>query len=81
MIYLSWSPALRFTWRCATHDTLAESHGTLDDALYAVNRHQYQYCQVNTDNLAQLQAIDRKRAAGALPDVSGKLTGFKAGAR
>ena len=66
MIYLDWSPALKFHVRCTVHDTLATgSFDTMPGALYATSLHRIDYaCDEEVEDIGQgrVKALDQLRS-------------------
>ena len=81
MIYLDWSPALKFHVRCTVHDTLATgSFDTMPSALYATSLHRIDYaCDEKVEDIGQgrVKGLDHLRNTGELPDLTGKYVGYK----
>ena len=81
MIYLDWSPALKFHVRCTLHDDQATGSFTdVGEALYAITVHSIDYdCTEDAENVGRerIAGLERLRTTGELPDLTGKYVGYK----
>ena len=86
MIYVDWSPSLKFFVRCDDHQDLDTGFfETLDEVHEAIRYHRQDYnCTasdeggIGKNNWEQLEAIERDRKAGKLDGLGNTTTGYKA---